>query len=230
MRKARRDLVRGGFLFETVDYESNWQEEVGKFRAWAKERVQIAEWECNYEEWQPLYEGVEQFVKSAPPHAWTAQQTEDLLYILARDWECQIISERLRPDHAEVAFHLAFESLEQSDWDARWQLADVLGHLPLDPRIEPLLLRFVHDEEEYVRRRALQSLTRIGSSRVETLAHREWKREDENQQWARMNALSCWNHINSPLLESHLREAEASDMNYLADYARRLRNGEVQPL
>ncbi len=209
---------------------TNWQEEVEEFRAWAKDQIQIAEWECNYDEWAPIYEGVAEFLRELEPHGWTSRQTDDLLYILARDWECAIISDGLRPNHAEATFHLASKSLENSDFDARWQLANTLGYLMPDERVEPLLLRFADDEEEYVRRRALQSLTRIGSQHVERLALREWAREDENQQWARMSALMCWHHINSPLMESHLREAEASGMEYLPDYARRLRNGEIEPL
>lgn len=216
--------------------KSNWQEEVEKFREWAATRIAFSqaalyfgEWECDYNAWQPIRERVGDFLRASNTLSWSEDETKDLLYILARDNEDEVIANELK-QRSEVALFLASKSLEGSDWDARWQLADVLGHLSPDARIEPLLLRFANDEEEYVRRRALQSLTRLGSSQVEQLALREWNRESQTQQWARMNALSCWNSLNSPLLEPHLREAEASDMEHLADYARRLRSGEVDSL
>ncbi|RYX86840.1 hypothetical protein EON83_01265 [bacterium] len=208
--------------------QTDWQSEVRKFRDWAEPQIQIAEWECNYEHWDAIYTSVEEFLKT-DSSLWSEQETEDLLYILARDWEFGTISESLKEHSSETAIYISEKSLDKSDFDARWQLADVLGYFPSDTRTEPLVRRFVDDEEEYVRRRALQSLVRLGAIGTEQLALREWNTEDDNQQWARMNALQIWRHINSSLLESHLLEAEASadKFPYLADFAHRLRKGEI---
>lgn len=206
----------------------NWREEILKFREWAKEQEQVAEWECNYEEWQPIYQGVEEFLGASITQSWTAEETKDLLYILARDWECQIIADHLQNHQPEAAFYLASYSLKGSDWDARWQLAAVLGHLSPDARIEPLLLQFVDDEEEYVRRRALQSLARINSKQTEQLTVREWTRDGENQQWARIGVLWVLSKIHSPLFESYLLMAELEkEQLYLVESAQKLRRGET---
>lgn len=214
--------------------KSNWQEEVEKFRAWAATQDQgELEWETDYgeEKWQEIYDAVGEFLMVSIPTGWTTEELEDLFYIMARDYVWREIHSQLQ-HHSDAALCLASESLNSPDteWKLRLQLADVLSRLPFDARIEPLLLRFVDDEEEYVRRRALQSLTRIGSSQAEQLALREWNRESQTQQWSRMMALACWHHINSPLLEPHLSEAESSAMEYLSYFARRLRNGEAEPL
>lgn len=213
--------------------KSNWREEISEFRAWAipnQEEYRGVEWQYDFAGWSQLYDSLEKWLDSTQPQNWKSNEVEDLLYIAAQDWGCGMIVGRYLKQWPESLLFLAAHSLEASDWDARWQIADVLGHLSPDPRIEPLLLRFANDEQEYVRRRALQSLARVSSPQAEQLALREWNRECETQQWARMNALSCWHHINSPLLEPHLREAEASDMQYLADYARRLRDGQTEPV
>lgn len=210
--------------------EINWREEVGKFREWAANQAGLyGEWESYYEAWPAIYQGVEQFFDASVLKKWTPQETEDLLYILARDNECEVIADELKEKAPEITFHLASESLQSSDWDARWQLAHVLGFLCFDSQIEPLLLRFADDGNEYVRRRALQSLARVASPHTEMLALREWNRKSENQQWARMMALSCWHHIGSPLLEAHLQEAEVSPFAHLSYLARNLRNGELEP-
>ena len=209
---------------------TNWREEVGKFRAWAATLSgHFGEWECDYDGWEAIYKGVGEFLSHSVPKNWDSAEVEDLLYIVARDNEGEVIANMLREINPEITFRLALQSLMSSDPDGRWQIADVLDQWPRDERTEPLLLRFMEDEAEYVRRRALQSLARIGSAQTESLALREWNREDENQQWSRMNALRCWHHIKSSRLETHLREAEASPYSHLPEFARKLRNGELHP-
>lgn len=207
--------------------QQDWRSEVQKFRLWAQSQVQVAQWECNYERWWPIYDGVKEFLDQ-PISSWSQEETEDMLYILARDWECGVIADYMKEYPPEVALYLSEKALEKSEWDARWRLADVLGFLPVTEHIEFLLLRLVEDEEEYVRRRALKSLARLKSPQVEQLALREWERADPNQQWAQMNALVCWRHIGSHLLESYLQQAELSSFEYLPGFVRQLRNGEFK--
>jgi hypothetical protein len=64
--------------------------------------------------------------------------------------------------------------------DAKWQLAEELGHLEQMRReIERLLFILTRDKNEYVRRRSLQSLARLGCSEVEKLALAECHRPDD---------------------------------------------------
>lgn len=206
-----------------------WREEVKRLRDWAATQEERAGWELRYKRWDAIHEKVDAFIDGVELSKWTREEANDVLFVLAKSWDSGHFIYKLRHGDAEIVFHLAQESLKGSEWDARWQLAELLGFLPNDTRTKPLLLRFVDDGNEYVRRRSLQELARVGSKQVEQLALREWHREDEMQEYARMMALSCWRHIQSPLLESHLREAEASSLEYLPDFARRLRNGEVEP-
>jgi HEAT repeat protein len=88
-----------------------------------------------------------------------------------------------------------------------------------------LLLILARDEHEYVRRRALGALARLGSSAVEPLAREAWHRPDEHQEWARMMALDCLHRIGSPHLEPFLAEAERDERQHLRDFAKRIRQG-----
>ena len=90
----------------------------------------------------------------------------------------------------------------------------------------PPLLEMVRDENEYVRRQALQSLLQIGSPAVEELALAAWRRSDKDQEWARMMALYCLHKLGSPHLESLLVEAERDTRQDLRGYAERIRRGE----
>ncbi|HEX8463496.1 MAG TPA: HEAT repeat domain-containing protein, partial [Abditibacterium sp.] len=163
------------------------------------------------------------------PSQWAAQEVEDLLYLLARDYVWAEVAAKIQ-QNCVAALQLASQSLSLPAIEpaSRSELAKILGHCSAEPQAEPLLLRFANDEAEYVRRMALQSLARLGSSSAEAVALREWHREDENQPWARMMALACWHHIESPLLEAHLTEAEASSLPYLPDFAHELRSGKAE--
>jgi hypothetical protein len=79
------------------------------------------------------------------------------------------------------------------------------------------------DEHEYVRRRALESLAKVGSPAVEELALDAWHRPDEDQEHARMMVLHCLDHIGSLLLEPLLAEAERDGRQYLREFAQGLR-------
>ena len=102
------------------------------------------------------------------------------------------------------------------------------GELKHD-EVERLLLALAGDEDEYVRRRALSSLARLGSAAVEELALAAWSKQDAAQEWARMNVLWSLHRIGSPLLARLLVEAETDERPYLSDYARRLREGRLEP-
>ena len=108
--------------------------------------------------------------------------------------------------------------------DDRWQLAVELGWLGEES--EALLLTMVRDENEYVRRMALQSLLRIGSAAVEERALAMWHKPDAAQEWSRMMALYCLHSIDSPQLQELLAAAEADEREHLRAYAGRIRRGE----
>lgn len=88
---------------------------------------------------------------------------------------------------------------------------------------------FVADEHEYVRRRALGALARIGSRQTEAEAARIWATDDPCQVWARMQCLWALQRVASPELERYLRLAESDASHHLRAFAERVRSGQVDP-
>jgi HEAT repeat protein len=206
--------------------------EVNRFHDWAQAYPsdrRFGEWECDYDHWPDLRQAVQEFVAHRSFDTWSPEQVRAVLYAIARENETQRIASEIRRHHPRTLLRLAAASLTEGEADARWQLADELGHLePLKIEAEHLLLLFARDENEYVRRRTLGSLTQLGSEEVERLASEMWLRDDANQQWARMKVLACLSRIGSSRLETYLLDAARDDRPYLREYANRVRRGEVE--
>jgi hypothetical protein len=200
--------------------------EVTRFRTWASEHFpgrRLGEWECDYDHWDDFYAAVLNHVAASEPEAWSGDEMQAVLYSLARDNEREHIAEVIRTRYPATLVALANAALVQSEPDARWQLADQLGHLGhRGDEVERSLLCLALDETEYVRRRALGALVRVGSPAVEQLALDAWHRPDEHQEWARMKALYCLYRIGSPHLERLLTEAEQDERQHLRQFARRI--------
>lgn len=156
--------------------------EVGKLRAWADARPadqRHGEWECEYDAWDGVYDAVLAFVGQRMPEEWSADEVEAVLYAIARDNERQRIAEEIGDRHPDLLLPLARAALAHGERDDHWQLAHELGEGRADrDETERLLLLLARDEHEYVRRRALASLARLGSSSVEALALKAWSRPD----------------------------------------------------
>lgn len=201
--------------------------EVARFRAWAGDRppddLPPGEWECDYPHWGDLYEAVLGHLVSSPPESWSPEEWQAVLYTLARDNESEHLAEEIGLHHPATLVALAEEALARGEPDARWQLAEQLGQEHVEA--ERLLLILASDEAEYVRRRALGALARLGSPALERLALDAWQREDEHQEYARMVALDCLQQVGSPHLERLLAEAEQDDRPHLRNFAGRIRQG-----
>jgi HEAT repeat protein len=133
------------------------KEEIGKFTAWGiSTKHDAAEWETYYDHWQNLYNAVKQLLAADPDATLAADEIQDLLYVLARDNECETVLEILGK-YPIIGLQLAKAATQSSDPDARWQAAVLLGRIRTQPAIE-LLKRFTEDTEEYVRVRARMAL------------------------------------------------------------------------
>ena len=153
--------------------------EVARFQDWAlgydqsdgRYEYGSGEWECNYDRWSELYDAVLKYAASGSVKAWPDEAMKAVLYAVARDREDQYLAEEIRVRHSATLVALAEAVLTGGEADAKWQLAEELGRLcPASVEVERLLLILARDEHEYVRRRALEALNRIGSSAVEQLA------------------------------------------------------------
>jgi hypothetical protein len=82
---------------------------------------------------------------------------------IAGDNESGCLSNRLRKIVPSIISKLAESSVRFGECDDRWQLAAELGEIDGKDGAEILLLAMADEAHEYVRRRALQSLAKIGS-------------------------------------------------------------------
>lgn len=208
-------------------------EEVSRFQTWAASypvASRSGEWECDYGEWPALHLAVQQFLASKPFSSWSTEETRAVLYAIARDNEIEYLVRIVREEHAPLLVPLAHAARLMGECDDRWQLADQIGHLPLSHTgAEDVLVLLAADEHEYVRRRALGALARIGSARAEGEAVRIWEIDHPQQEYARMQCLWALHRVGSGQLEGYLIRAEADASHYLRAYADRVRRGLVDP-
>jgi hypothetical protein len=210
--------------------------EIERFRSWADScsltphEQRLGEWECGYGHWDDIYDAVLGFVAARPFDSWSADEVQAVLYAVARDNEMEHLVEELRCRHPELLVVLARRSIDNGEMNARWQLADQMGYLKhVDADVEAVLVALAHDREEYVRRRALAALARLGSLATEALALEAWSRQDDQQEYTRMQILWSLHKVGSRHLEPLLAEAERDERGYLRAFARKVRRGEITP-
>ena len=191
--------------------------EVERLREWTATVAadqRRGEWECGYTGWTELYTAWNDFLGAFPPSTWTEAETEGAIYALARDNEVEHLSKSLARLPACEIVHAARVTERVGEPDARWQIAAALGkvadHAEERSCVEPYLLKLAADPEEYVRRRALESLVRIRSGQAERLALTAWNEAPEDMPWSRMMALWALKQTQSRSFDPLLREAMAS--------------------
>ena len=199
--------------------------QVAQLRSWCAqfppERLN-GELECCYENWVPLYAAVLEFVDSNPLKNWSDEELSAVLYATARDNEMEYLSSAFVERGAGLVLDLAEAAARLGGRDAKWQFAHQLGNLSTESvRRESLLLTLAGDDDEYVRRRSLDSLSRIGSPATEGIALDAWHRPDEHQEWARMMALWALRAVGSSEFPQLLEEAIRDERPYLSDYAKK---------
>lgn len=218
-------------LIDEVDNTPDLLTEVGLFQEWSNAYSpdeRSSEWECDYPSWPNLYTALFIFVTIYPFQSWSSVEVHAVLFTLARDNESGYIASELRSRFPELLLPLTQASVASGEPQACWQLAEELSWLdPEGGEAEQLLLILARDENEYVRRRSLRALARLGASVVEELALEAWERPDPSQEWARMMVLSCLHQVGSPKLEPLLAVAEKEERQYLREYAQKIRRGEV---
>lgn len=198
---------------------------VAGFKSWAAKIPQddrYGEWECDYPSWADIYTEWTSLMANLEVSEWTLSLTETALYAVARDNECQFLSRQI-PLH--VLRLLAKAARDCSEPDAKWQLAVELGKSSINN--QDILLALANDENEYVRRRAVQSLARLGSTYAAELALREWEKAADDFPWSRMNALWVLYRVSSPSLTTLLPLALNSPNKYLKAYAEKIQAGHV---
>lgn len=196
---------------------------VARFRAWADTyppEERFDGWESDYGAWPELYGAFTSYVRANSWRQWSEATSQALLYAIARDNEMAELV-KVVAENPDDLLHLAQQAVAFPDSDARWQIVVELSCLePQPPQVEPLLLQFAQDEDEYVRRRALMALADVGSAQVADLVRRAWDTGDEYQRIAAIYALDV---IGSPELDTYLARAQADGREQLFEFASRIR-------
>jgi hypothetical protein len=128
--------------------------EVARFRLWADAYPvdrRSGEWECDYPDWGSLYEAVLGFVSARLFQDWSSEELRAVLYAVARDNEMQHLAREIRC-HPELLLRLASSAAEFGERDAKWQLAEELGHLgQRDRELERLLVHLARSGTDRTR-------------------------------------------------------------------------------
>ena len=216
---------------ETSDIP-NVVEAVDRFRRWADAHYpgrSTDYWVFDYDGWDDLHTAVIRFLEDVPVERWTDEQTRAVLDAIHFNDEHLYLAPEIARRWPGLLIPLAEATMTFTSGDAaRWQLAEQLG-LMQDAHDDHrrLLLKFASDDEEYVRRKALEALARLESPATENLALRAWSEMGDAQEYSRMTALWALHRIGSSHLSPLLAEAERTQTEYLAKYAAKIRRGEV---
>jgi HEAT repeat protein len=200
-----------------VDEKEQLRLEVRHFRNWADATFpgeRYGEWETDYEDWDGLYLAARAATANGQ---WDEETRELLIYTIARDNEVELVADLLSESQL---LSLADASISSGEPDAKWQLAVRLGKLTLAAEPERILLAFVVDANEYVRRRALMALAELGSPHAEPLAMDAW---ESGEQYQRMACLDALHSVASPQLSRYLDLAERDGRPYLVAMADKMK-------
>lgn len=197
--------------------------EIDAFELWADSipvNYRSGEWECDYMKWDDIYKSFHLFLNDVPCSTWTQEQTEAILYIIARDNEMEELARQVA-EKQDVLFLLSKQSFEHGESDVKWQLASKLSLCKDKAKAEELLLQYVQDENEYVNRRALMTLAKTGSKQTEKYCQLAWDRDiyGEMQEYQRIAVLHSLDTIHSVLLPKYIELAQKDGRKYLLMYA-----------
>jgi hypothetical protein len=199
------------------------------FRAWTEvspvpQAERSGEWAASYPGWAKLYAAFDAFMARSHCREWSNATTDLIIYAVARDSDINHLIKSIARDPDDLLCFAERASASPEE-DAKWQIATELGHLSSDvQQVEAMLLKYVNDSDEYVRRCALLALAAIGSPVAEELAERAWACGSEYQ---RVDILYILWSTHSAKLDQYIASAEADPSQYVADYATQLRSGNV---
>ena len=102
--------------------------EIDKFKKWEKDEnpaySKYGEWECDYQYWNDIYHEIDELLDQEELNL-SNSQIDDLLYIIARDNECEIIGEKLSKN-VPFVISLANYAISSLHSDSKWQLVKIL--------------------------------------------------------------------------------------------------------
>lgn len=197
-------------------------EKIEKFKTWSghldetPEEQRTGSWEDAYAQWNEVDAAFIDFINKSSPADWTAEAVGALLYLIARDHASEIFAD-LVAAHPDKLAYLARRA-DAGSPGSRWQLAVRLPELGDRALAESLLLRFIDDPDEYVRRRTLHTLAEIGSVHTEPCCLAAWQ-QGSHQPAGRVAVLEALFKMGSPKLYHYLQEAQQDGNPHLLQSA-----------
>lgn len=154
------------------------------------------EWELEYEDWDALLSATLDVIAACAADSVPDEVADDLLYVLARDNEGEVIREALAKAPGLLA-QLGQHAVSVADTEAKWQIAVSIAEARLANAAE-LMRPFLDDDSEYVRRRTLLALAKIAPQQAEALALRDL---DDEFEYTRLAALDVLSQVGSEHLD-----------------------------
>lgn len=206
-------------------YEEQLHFKVNQFKAWTKKNYpgfaednDNGEW-CFCDEFYDMYAYSLTIIRQIAANAATEQMIDDLLYVIARDNEREIIAEELKGHSAWFAL-LCRRSLDTGYINAQWQFAKHLPSCKDNDDFKEIIYAFLDTGDEYTERMALRSLADIYPEQAERYAIEFWERNKyEYDEYQKIMVLHVLYQIHSPKLPHYLALAEASEYEYLRQNA-----------
>ncbi|NEW09929.1 HEAT repeat domain-containing protein [Paenibacillus sp. SYP-B3998] len=197
------------------------QDEVESFYEWSNSQVKEYEWDSMYPNWTRAYTYSVELFNNEDFNTWNDEIINNVLYLIARDNECEEISSNL-VNYPELLLFLAKKGLHYNESDTRWQLAHYLGEIESASNdVELLLTEYYRDSNEYVMRRSLLALGNIKSKYAEQFAIISWNTGMEYQKIA---ALQVLNKINSVELIRFLELGENDKSEHVKSNVKNIRD------
>lgn len=174
-------------------------------------------WADDFPGWPSLWKSATQFLRDQPPSTWNESERRDLLFTIDLDYIGDIIYEIL--EEPDALLLLARSAVGTDHGTAKSEITVALreGNSRRE-EVLPILLEFVHDAHEIVRRQALISLSRLHAPQTEELAERAWDSGDEYQ---RCSALDALREIGSTKLNEYVHAALADGREFVVKAAER---------
>lgn len=202
---------------------------VNAFKIWAKtnypeitEDNDNGEW-CFCDEFDEMYACALSIIQKNLASSATEQIIDDLLYIIARDNECENIVGVL-VDYDDWFALLCKYSLKSPYTNAKWQFAENLKNYKGNDDLKDLIFEFLSTGDEYTERLALQSLAYIYPEQTEKYAIEFWNRNKyEYDEYQKIMVLHVLYQIKSASLNKYLEIAEKSNYTYLKMNAKEIR-------
>lgn len=180
--------------------------EVARFKNWAPSHEgTYGEWECDYEHWNELWAATKESMKFYAHELPDIETSNNLLYVIARDNEIEILRKELIK-YPVLLRHLARFGVDSSEPYAKWQIAISVADAQLEDAAD-LIRPYLTDADEYVRRRSLLAIAPFSPIEAEEVA-KTWM--DEDYEYSRIAGLHILDNVNSDSLLFYL-EKHAND-------------------